>query len=70
MYTKSSAVNAHVAMTLLALLVFVTLRCCTVDGQLVEEEIDEFINTALNCTDVPGATVTIIRDAQVRSIYM
>ena len=57
-------------MTLLPLLVFVTLRCCTVDGQLVEEEIDEFINTALNCTDVPGATVTIIIDAQVRSIYM
>ena len=33
-------------------------------GQL-ETDIDEFVETVLNCTDIPGLTLTVVRDGQV-----
>ena len=31
----------------------------------LEAEIDEFVETVLNCTDIPGLTLTVVRDGQV-----
>ena len=32
-------------------------------GQL-ETDIDEFVETVLNCTDIPGLSLTVVRDYQ------
>ena len=32
-------------------------------GQL-KAEIDEFVETVLNCTDIPGLSLTVVRDNQ------
>ena len=40
-----------------------------VSGQ-TEEEVDEFIESVLNCTDTPGLSLTIVKEGKVKLMFI